>query len=952
MNTRNTNGFAGGDALAPAPRMAAPEPRRSRPPVAEPSLWAHRRILLFVFLAFLAVHLFLFRGILRALPDLLAGRSVINTSELVPFFDPNAQFFEQAGGSFSELTHGYEFRVRYSVLTTWMRYYLVLPFAIILAPLLGAYVAFLLVSSFLIGFLPTLSPRRIIHATALSTLLIHLILLPAKITHFYTLILGFDIFIVSFVLLLRFLLTEQHHPLQVIVAASLTALVNPAVHFLVLYPLTVVFLCSGIGILLLMTDRREERIIGITGEPKGEKTGARRLWKRIFLALVCTLFLTLLPYGAFVKFYVLQGVGNLSDIVPDTVQSIKASSLSLLHQLTFDLGSATNNFLTGDYIPATPRTGKLFYFLLVLLPFLFPVTRHHLSRRRMRSFLLLLFFLLLIAMWCSVGYSKVLLFPTFHGILAAIFNRLYLLHSPLADLGMRMISEVIHVLRSPDRFQFIYFAIISLLLPLGIIIAGQRCALLRSLRHPLFRLSSITVCSFLFFLPLLSHWEYRAALLSGDFGGFLRPYPVQNLREIKDTLVSLPQGRTVVLPPSETSLVVQDSEGMDYRFIDKFYIYFLNQPSFYYGLSGETTNKSTFFQLFQSFYENTQGWVNTFRNLGIRYLVINKELGLQPANNPWYLRQIMNAISYQPLRLPEYFRLLKENDSFALLEFTDPQISPAPNVLLDPDWSAFRCLQQDTSFTKTRHTLSLVDASASLLPPTIIADRSEKVLLDLYAKSHPLEFVRPDNRSFAFNPDHIPSSQYFGTVFPMFNLITGNAYNPMNMVLPGPFDTLTSTFVGLPRPTTIRFPLAVEENGTYEILLRAAPTMHQFSTQVDEGEILSTTVNADPTLTTYVASESVPFGQKKSADVSHETPETLAASIPKKILPVSHSFGYVRLGTMALLKGQHWLILTKSDSNPLVIEGILLFPVGKSSEQNLTPTQSRFISPSSLIPAS
>ena len=76
--------------------------------------------------------LFIFRGVAASIPQVLDGTAVINGDELVPFFNPTSQLIDQAAGKFNQLTNGYEFRVRYAFLTTWMRYYKVLPFAIIL----------------------------------------------------------------------------------------------------------------------------------------------------------------------------------------------------------------------------------------------------------------------------------------------------------------------------------------------------------------------------------------------------------------------------------------------------------------------------------------------------------------------------------------------------------------------------------------------------------------------------------------------------------------------------------------------------------------------------------------------------------------------------------------------------------------------------------------------------
>ena len=71
----------------------------------------HRRIALLVGLVYQAAALYIFRDVLFGLGGILNGSTVISGSELVPFFNPQSQLFDQAKGDFSELTNVYEFRV-------------------------------------------------------------------------------------------------------------------------------------------------------------------------------------------------------------------------------------------------------------------------------------------------------------------------------------------------------------------------------------------------------------------------------------------------------------------------------------------------------------------------------------------------------------------------------------------------------------------------------------------------------------------------------------------------------------------------------------------------------------------------------------------------------------------------------------------------------------------------
>ena len=95
------------------------------------NLTSTQKIVVVVGLVYLGLFLFFFRDVIGSIPAIWRGEVVINGDELVPFFNPHSQLIDQAAGKFNQLTNGYEFRVRYSFLTTWMRYYKVLPLAIL-----------------------------------------------------------------------------------------------------------------------------------------------------------------------------------------------------------------------------------------------------------------------------------------------------------------------------------------------------------------------------------------------------------------------------------------------------------------------------------------------------------------------------------------------------------------------------------------------------------------------------------------------------------------------------------------------------------------------------------------------------------------------------------------------------------------------------------------------------
>ena len=175
----------------------------------------------------------------------------------------------------------------------------------------------------------------------------------------------------------------------------------------------------------------------------------------------------------------------------------------------------------------------------------------------------------------------------------------------------------------------------------------------------------------LFFAPLSTSWQYRETFLSGNFRNFLAPYPVTPLKEVKEALLSMPPGKVVVLPPTETAKVIVDISGVEHKFIDKFHIYYLDLPSYYYGLTGDSDNKYEFFLMLRALYYQQDWWVNIARDLELRYIVINKELVANTVGGAEYLREIEKIILPELDGLPEYLRQAVRERQLHVYEFTD-----------------------------------------------------------------------------------------------------------------------------------------------------------------------------------------------------------------------------------------------------------------------------------------
>ena len=222
------------------------EPETADDPSAERRLGArirarlrptHVRIAIVVGLCYYVASFVIFRDVLFAIPSVLRGDKVIVGDELVPFFNPSSQLIDQAKGEFSDLTNGFEFRVRYSFLTTWVRHYQVLPFAILLFLPTIVWSAYLTTAWFVSRVFRTLEKPTVYVAAAFPTALFYMIMIYAKITHFYTLVFGLMLMTISMLVMLDALIFRNERWGRRMVAACAVTLLNPAVHYLVLFAL-------------------------------------------------------------------------------------------------------------------------------------------------------------------------------------------------------------------------------------------------------------------------------------------------------------------------------------------------------------------------------------------------------------------------------------------------------------------------------------------------------------------------------------------------------------------------------------------------------------------------------------------------------------------------------------------------------------------------------------------
>ena len=506
----------------------------------------------------------------------------------------------------------------------------------------------------------------------------------------------------------------------------------------------------------------------------------------------------------------------------------------------------------------------------------------------------------------------------------------YSSQTSIGDLVLKLTSTIVQVLRFPHRFQLILFMMACMLMPVGLVWIGQEMRNARLARAPKLARLSMPMLALVFLVPLFSHWQYRQTFSSGNYINFLAPYPVTALREVKNVLKDMPPGKVVVLPPTETAKVIVDSEGIEHKFIDKFHIYYLDLPSFYYGLTGDSDNKFEFFLLLRALYYQQDWWINIARDIGIRYIVINKELIGNTVGGAEYLRGIEKLIMPEMDQLTDYLRPLYENDGYAVYEMIDLPKAQRPALWIDTDWNTFIQVLSSHPDLSRYYDLRYAPVSDDLTDfenLTILSDNPMSSSLDLYFKSHQSQFSGPSSSIFAFEPDVIPSSYYLSPMFRLFQFFSDSKWNRLNMITPGLFGTVRGSFVGFPRATQFRIDAKFPEDGTYRLMMRGAASANSLSVRADTlGYAADLALTAPEGALSFYDQETVFEAGRQPVDISRYSLDELGQLIPTDIVAVNYRYQYFDLGLIEATKGNHTLYFDKYDDNPLLMEGILVIP--------------------------
>jgi hypothetical protein len=747
---------------------------------------------------FLLLHVFIFRNVLLNAPAIIRGDASVVREELVPFFDFSTQY---QGSDTSKLTGSDEFRTTYAFWTSWVRYNPFLPFALVLMNALTACILFWAFYRVVRHF-SARSPVAGVYVSALAALFIHLILLYSKIAHFYTLVFGFSLFALSLSLALEQLLFYDRLMKRNIAAVTLLACINPAIHYHVIF-----YLSLGIIVLLhgLFTVAFRRKDIG-------------RFFRRDVLYAVLVSAGSLVPYVLFIHFT--TPVNAALSEAPVNYWAIYYSSVPLKYLFSLDSYGHVDLFRYGLYLAPEPRVLAMTVFALVSSLFFFKQWRD-LDRRR-KMVIVLLFAALLVAMWMSLGYSTDVVY-SFHQALGNIALLAAGMHNTFGMLIDKLLSVFINVLRFPHRFEFIVFYMIGLLASIGLLWIVQ------SLHDRGWRpFTAGALAAFVIVMPFVATPAYRQTFWSGDFNGFLRPYAIPtDLHRIKKILHDSPtagQNRLFIMPSLESGREIQQ-DGVNYSFLDKYFIYYLNQPTVYTGTGASPANKIVAYLAYRSIAYNETWWQDVLINdFGVTHVLVPKNLGQRELGTT-YLPSIDSKITTVLNESSKFKPVYNGNDY--MLYAAQVHRNADRSVMTDMAWEAFLKAfnthglgNEALYFPAQMHAFMQQSGKKQLM-----TDNPERSFYTLYAASHPSMMFKADSTLLPFTKDLLASSNFTTNMFSLTTLYSrDNTYNYTHEVVPNLSGLQAAQFIGLAAHSKqkITFKLTVPEQGTYRLLLHAA----------------------------------------------------------------------------------------------------------------------------------
>lgn len=749
-----------------------------------------------VFLLMLLFLAFSFRHVFADLPYLIAEKKFIAFDELIPIFDLQTQFFDQISQGFSPLTSTNEIRIRYSALTTWTRYAPIIFFSLLLMNALSytlmvyATKRFLSISSYL---RETITERKRLFVAMVVNFPLFILLLYAKVTHYYTLIFGLALLYLAFELTLEMFLTKTSLKKKAFLV-FLLVLFNPAVHYHLLYYGVTAFVWIFFLGAAVMRKLPFKRFVGVTA----------------LYTIICAVSI-----GAYAFF--LFGAGsvystsNLNNVAPVNFFLLENSSTSIDHVIGLDLYSPVDNFYYQSYLP--PETNMLngVFIVMALLPLIFILGSRFINRwdkiDKLNHLYLPVMYLSLFSVYMALGLT---FDGTIHSLLIDNIDSPFF-QSTIGALVLKAFQTFVSVIRFPHRFQLVYLMTLAFNASLGLLLlqnAVRNSIITIELRRPLSLIGAIftkrtfyyMVLILLICIPFLNNVLYTTVLASGNWNGIFQPFAVDGEEILKEIIQE--DEDVFVAPYLEHNNFIINEKGYRHKFIDKFWIYLLNEEGSYYGLGGDALNKLNSFLFLRAALYEDEWWVKILRDQGFEYLLFIKDTESE-------LFDIDRSID-KAVEANSTIKQVSDFDRFRLYRI-DPTIAQ-DEIIVSLNWQNYiKLMNENSRLNQNTFTYQFNVNAQQLDDRLIMTDDPQWIRQYVEVIEHPERTTYIPLEQLTFRKNVFPSSQYQASVISMLNLLSENPqFNKIGIPFPSVMLKTTNLYSGISGQLDVTIPLKVD----------------------------------------------------------------------------------------------------------------------------------------------
>jgi len=482
-------------------------------------------------------------------------------------------------------------------------------------------------------------------------------------------------------------------------------------------------------------------------------------------------------------------------VAPVTYSSLAGASPSLKNILSFDIYSPIDNYIYQNYLPPTSNILNVFYILLGLVPLiLLAVARIRKIKIKLRN--QYVYYLMLTIAFGSIYFAIGL--NSKYSVYSIISDHLTgrFFTSTVGNLVLEVAHLLVQIIRFPHRFELIYMQTVILLAALGLAslyyLFSKVNIKTKAIRYYFYIIISLVII----IIPFLNGTLFSTIISSGNWDGAFQPISISGGNDIHNIIGT---DKVFYAPYLELNKYIVDNQNIKHRFIDKFWIYYFNNPSSYYGLGGASVNKFDGFEFYRATLYESNWWIKILKDQGYKYLLNIKNT----QSNNFDVKNLIDKEISTNTNLRKVF----ENNSFVLYRI-DSSTAKSTDLIVT-DWNNYiKLMNENSKLNADRfdYLPDIVDRGGNLAGENVLTDDPDNVHLYYEAIENPQSAFNIPISDLTFNQNLFSAANYQNNVLSFFNLLsTKSQFNKVGMQFPSVLLKGNGSYVGYNLSQKIKF---------------------------------------------------------------------------------------------------------------------------------------------------